>query len=50
MTMLEKLRIWVAWKLPKGVAYWAAIRVMAGNLDNGPSDEMIETLKRFRLA
>ena len=29
MVMKEKLCIWLAWKLPRGLVYWCAIRLMA---------------------
>lgn len=36
--MIEKLLIWLSWKLPKNLAYWAAIRVMTYNYGGSPCD------------
>ena len=46
--MLEKFTIWLAWKLPRSLAMWAAIRVMSHNMQEGPSVSMIETLTNWR--
>ena len=51
--MVENFCIWVAWKLPRKVAYWAAIRVMAhatqGKYENQevPALLAMDVLKRW---
>ena len=27
--MIEKIIIWIVWRLPRSIVYWSAIRVMA---------------------
>ena len=27
--MKEKFLIWISWKMPRGIVYWCAIRLMA---------------------
>jgi hypothetical protein len=53
--MKEKLILWIVWKLPKTIIYWAAIRLMSfatcGQYGNdSPTDlPMMEALKRWPL-
>ena len=34
----EKLLIWLAWRLPKGLAKWVAIRVMTFDSEGNPGE------------
>ena len=51
---MEKFWFWLAWKLPKGLVYWCAIRLMAhattGEWSNVNmlSLNAIDALKRWR--
>jgi len=51
--MLEKICIWIAWRLPKQIVYWCAIRVGAnatqGKYSNQvvPDLAMMDALKRW---
>ena len=38
MTIRERLIIWLAWRLPRIVAYWAFVRVQTANYGGNPSD------------
>jgi len=38
--LLEHIACWVAFHLPRGVAYWAAVRVMTHASIKNPSTEM----------
>lgn len=50
---MERLRMTIAWKLPRSIAYWAAIRVMANattgryGTTNPTELPCIEALKRW---
>ena len=51
--MSEKLSIWIAWKLPRRLVYWCAIRLMV-NATRGKWDSQIvpdltamDSLKRW---
>ena len=52
--MREKLTIWLAWKLPRTLVYWCAIRLMAhatqGKHSGQPVPELtgIEALRRWQ--
>lgn len=37
--MKEKILIWLAWKMPRGLAKWAAIRVMTAGRHGEPYAE-----------
>lgn len=43
----EKFRIWVAWKLPKNIAYWATIRVGAHATTGKYEDQVVPELGFF---
>lgn len=51
--MKEKFWIWLAWRLPRGLVYWAAIRLMAHATTGKWSHELtpavtgIDMLKRW---
>jgi len=45
--MKEKIATWLAWKLPRVVVYWAAIRLLTYKNGNGPGSEIIDALKRW---
>ena len=47
--MVEKFLIWVAWHLPRSLAYWVGVRVLTDK-EGEVSDEKIETLRKFRLS
>lgn len=53
--MKEKLQIFIAWRLPKGVVYWCAIRLMAhatqGKYGNQIVPELtaMDALKRWEM-
>lgn len=54
--MMEKLWMWLAWKLPRGLVCWCAVRVFA-NATTGeyghvlvPEVTMIDALKRWDAA
>jgi len=40
----EKLVMWMAWRLPRKVAYWAAIRVMANATQGRWSHQLVPDL------
>ncbi len=42
--MKEKLLIWISWKLPRSIAYWCAIRVMAHATQGPYSDQVVPDL------
>ncbi len=47
---MEKLMIWLAWKLPRRLAKWAAVRVIvAGTPDDQSPEETLgaEALERW---
>lgn len=52
----EKALIWFAWKLPKSLAYWAAIRVIAHATQGQYSNQIVpdltaaDALKRWETA
>ena len=37
----EKVLTWIAWKLPRPVAYWATIRVATFNYDGNPGERSV---------
>jgi len=47
----ERFAMWIAWRLPRRLAYWATIRVGAhattGSYSNTADLTLIETLKRW---
>jgi len=51
--MLEKLNIYIAWRLPHGLVMWCAIRLMAHATQGKWSDQVVpeltamEALKRW---
>ena len=34
----EKFLVWIVWRLPRSVAYWATVRVVTSDYDDNPSD------------
>lgn len=42
--MLEKVAMWLAWRLPRQVAYWAAIRVAAHATQGQWSNQVVPEL------
>ena len=52
--MSEKIWIWLAWKLPRSLVYWAAIRLGAHATQNQWENEsppdllMMDALKRWK--
>jgi hypothetical protein len=54
--MMDKIAMWIAWKLPRRVAYWATIRVGAnatqGEYGNQevPALGFMDALKRWKLS
>lgn len=51
--MTEKLTMWLAWRLPRRLAYWCAIRVLAHGTTGKFSGQVVpeltatEALKRW---
>ena len=43
--LLEKITIAIAWKLPRSLAYWAAIRVGANATSGKYADQIVPDLK-----
>ena len=41
---LEKMLIWLVWKLPRAVAYWAAIRVMVNATQGEHQNQVVPEL------
>lgn len=37
----ERVLLWIAWRLPRAVAYWAAVRVMVEGYDENPAERPI---------
>lgn len=55
--MKERLAIWLAWKLPRSIAYWAYIRVATYKTTEAPmsyrnptSQTIDEPMERWRAA
>ncbi len=42
--MIEKLCIWIAWKLPRRLVYWAGIRMMSSATVGKYSDQIVPDL------
>ena len=38
---VARLTTWLAWKLPRRLAYWAAVRVAIHNVDEYPGDRTV---------
>lgn len=48
--LAEALAEWLAWRLPRRVVYWAAVRLMTASSisrDMGPSDEVCKMLDEW---
>ena len=44
----ERVRIWLAWRLPRSVAYWAMVRVVTSDYDGDPTERsVVEALERW---
>ena len=41
---MTKLWLWVAWSLPRGLVYWAAIRLMANATTGKHSGQIVPDL------
>ena len=45
---LERLAIWLAWRLPRRLAYWAYVRVAPEGADDYPADQsVVEPMQRW---
>ena len=42
--MIERFHMWLAWRLPRRLAYWAAIRVGAHATQGQYSDQVVPEL------
>lgn len=37
----ERFAMWVAWRLPKSIAYWAFVRVAVHDINEYPGDRSV---------
>jgi hypothetical protein len=45
---MERLLIWLAWHLPRGVAYWAFVRVATWKCEGNPAERTaVESLRAW---
>lgn len=45
----EKVVTWIAWRLPRSVAYWAYVRVATEGANEYPGDQKVyEPMQRWR--
>jgi hypothetical protein len=42
--MTDKLRMWIAWRMPKSVVYWCAVRVGAHAIQGKYSNQNVPEL------
>ena len=46
--MIERIAIWISWKLPRVIAYWAFIRVATeGQIDDPPRRTCMQAADAF---
>jgi hypothetical protein len=43
--MVERITIWLAWHMPKRIAYWCTIRVASNATTGKYSDQVVPDLK-----
>ncbi len=41
MRIREKTLTWIAWRLPRSIAYWATVRVLVADYDGNPSERPV---------
>lgn len=46
----EKLTQWIAWRVPRSIAYWCFIRVYTASTNGAPSDDVIAAMKAWQAA
>ena len=37
----EKILTWIAWRIPRSVAYWVAVRVATADYDGNPAERPV---------